>query len=210
MSRPFSCVKCYPLKFQFQRYWQAYHLQLKSLLWVRQRVPQLFNRSAMPSPSIVPKRACLFRRARTSCRPENDAVDLAHDERNSSATARTASQIDLEHPPQPPQPLHRAHRGAGRGLDDVHGALRRGRSSGDDVVAMFGIRSEYAVVAQQMDARARHQGGETRNDVHGCTNVAGGRMPRATKSNGSNSTWVVPSAHGHRTPRPAPSRRWPG
>ena len=76
-----------------------------------------------------------------------------------TAAARTASQIDLEHPPQP---LHPAHRGAGLDLKRVVSALGRGRRSADDVIAMFGIRGEQTVIAQQMHARARHQGGETR------------------------------------------------
>ena len=67
-----------------------------------------------------------------------------------TTAARTASQIDLEHPPQP---LHPAHRGAGLDLEDVVSALRRGCCSGDDVVAMFGIRGEQTVIAHK-DARA--------------------------------------------------------
>jgi hypothetical protein len=72
-----------------------------------------------------------------------------------TAAARTASQIDREHPAQA---LHPAHRGAELDLKSVVSALGRGRRSGDDVVAMFGIRGEQTVIAQQM--RARHQRGE--------------------------------------------------
>ena len=79
-----------------------------------------------------------------------------------TAAARTASQIDREHPTQA---LHPAHRGAGLGLENVVTGLRCGRRSGDDVVAMFGIRGKQAVIAHQMGARARHQGGKAGDEV---------------------------------------------
>ena len=43
--------------------------------------------------------------------------------------------------------------------------MRGGWRSGDDVIAMFGIRGEQAVIAQQMHARARHQGGKAGDKV---------------------------------------------
>ena len=90
-----------------------------------------------------------------------------------TAAARTASQIDREHPAQP---LHPAHRGAGLDLNSVLSALGRGRRSGDDVIAMFGIRGEQTVIAQQMHARARHQGGETRDKVQRLEQHVGGAV----------------------------------
>ena len=86
----------------------------------------------------------------------------ASDNPQLTATTRAGLDVDREYTLEP---LHPAHRGTG--LDLIRGvsALGRGRRSGDDVIAMFGIRGEQAVIAQQMHARARHQGGETRDKV---------------------------------------------
>ena len=62
------------------------------------------------------------------------------DDTHFATAARTGADVDLEHPTKS---LHPAHRGAGLDLNSVVSALGRGRRSGDDVIAIFGIRSRF-------------------------------------------------------------------
>jgi len=76
------------------------------------------------------------------------------DDTHFATAARTGADVDREHPMKS---LHPAHRARGLGLDNVVTGLRCGRMSGNDVIAMFGIRGKQAVIAHQ--SRSTRHGG---------------------------------------------------
>ncbi len=62
--------------------------------------------------------------------------------------------------------------------------------------AVSTVGGKYAMQARQIDPGLGHQGGESGDDVQGCTNAAGAGCAGAAKSSGSKMTWVMPSRYG--------------
>jgi hypothetical protein len=82
------------------------------------------------------------------------------------------------------------HRGAAFGRCRLFRLPRRGMLASPAPLrrchpgAEFAVRRKDAVETGQIDSRFGHQGRQPGDDVQGCTNVAGGRMPRATEVEG--------------------------
>ena len=56
--------------------------------------------------------------------------------------------------------------------------------SGDDLVPMFGVGREHAVIAQHVKARRRDQGHQPRDEVEGVEDYGVGAVPpRSLESN---------------------------
>jgi len=125
---------------------------------------------------------------------------------NPSPTPWTLADVDVEDSSKTLHPTHRC--AARRGLAIVR-ALKAvtiasgARSASDDVLAVFGIGGEQAMVAHQMNTRAWHQSSEPSQEVEGFDKIAGSdfEQPQAgPKGVGqdarSNNTWVVPFENG--------------
>ena len=83
----------------------------------------------------------------------------AGDDAQRAATHTTVFDVDVE---DALEALHPAH-GGRRRMGFAGGLIS---TVGDDVVAVYEVRGEHAVVSGEMGAGARHEGGEAGDKVH--------------------------------------------
>ena len=91
----------------------------------------------------------------------------AGDDAQRGATHATVFDVDVE---DALEPLHPAHRRGTRRMGLAGGLMG---TVGDDVMAVFAVRGEHAVVSGEMGAGARHEGGEAGDEVDGVGDSVG-------------------------------------